>query len=326
MQILGRRYDSGEPVVLLTTGDRIAEVRPEAQAAGGPLPWIAPGFVDLQVNGWGGREFSAETLSVADVAEVSLAIDRWGVTSYYPTLTTNSYAALRHGLATIAEARRRVPEVACRVAGIHLEGPYISAEDGPRGAHPARHVRPPDWAEFQRLQDAAEGLIRIVTLAPEYPTAESFIRQAAWQGILVALGHTRADSHQIRTAVDAGARLSTHLGNGAHGMIRRHPNYIWDQLAEDRLAASLIVDGQHLPPAVVKTFLRAKTPSRCVLISDVTALAGLPPGATSNRAWGRWKCWRTDGWSSPASDSCWPARRCRSAPASPTSCVLRRFR
>jgi N-acetylglucosamine-6-phosphate deacetylase len=100
----------------------------------------------------------------------------------------------------------------------------------------------------------------------------------AASGVLVAIGHTNADSTQIRAAVDAGARMSTHLGNGAHGQIRRHPNYIWDQLAEDRLTASLIVDGHHLPPAVVKSFVRGKTVERCVLVSDLVGMAGMPPG------------------------------------------------
>jgi N-acetylglucosamine-6-phosphate deacetylase len=173
---------------------------------------------------------------------------------------------------------RELPEVAARIPGIHLEGPFICPDDGPRGAHPKQHVRPPDWAEFQRLQEAAEGRIRLTTVSPEYDGAPDFIRRSADSGILVAIGHTKATSDQIRAAVDAGARMSTHLGNGAHPMIRRHPNYIWDQLAEDQLTASLIVDGHHLPPAVVKSMVRAKTAERIVLVSDVTSMGGMPPG------------------------------------------------
>jgi N-acetylglucosamine-6-phosphate deacetylase len=104
---------------------------------------------------------------------------------------------------------------------------------------------------------------------------------------VVAIGHTSANSDQIKAAVDAGATMSTHLGNGAHGQIRRHPNYIWDQLAEDRLIASLIVDGHHLPPAVVKSFIRCKTIDRCVLVSDITGMAGMPPGLHENASLGK---------------------------------------
>jgi N-acetylglucosamine-6-phosphate deacetylase len=164
------------------------------------------------------------------------------------------------------------------VLGIHLEGPYISPHDGPRGAHPLRWVRPPDWQEFCRLQEAAEGRIKLVTLSPEYDAAPDVIARLAASGIVAAIGHTAATSEQIRRAVDAGATLSTHLGNGAHLTLPRHPNYLWDQLADERLWASLIVDGHHLPPAVVKAFVRAKSPERIVLISDLSGLAGQPPG------------------------------------------------
>ncbi len=200
------------------------------------------------------------------------------MTQFFPTVTTASYETIVHSVRTIAEACRRLPEVARTAPGIHVEGPYITREDGPRGAHPLVHCRPPDWDEFCRFQDAAGGRIRLLTLSPEYPTAAAFIRRASESGVVVAIGHTAADSEQIRAAVDAGARLSTHLGNGAHRMLRRHPNYIWDQLADDRLIASLIVDGHHLPPEVVKSMVRAKTPERCILVSDLSGLAGMPPG------------------------------------------------
>ena len=117
-----------------------------------------------------------------------------------------------------------------------------------------------------------------ITISPEYASSPDVIRRVAESGVLVAIGHTQATGEQIQAAVEAGARMSTHLGNGAHPMIRRHPNYIWDQLAEDRLVASLIVDGHHLPPAVVKSMIRAKTPARVVLVSDITSMGGMPPG------------------------------------------------
>ena len=162
----------------------------------------------------------------------------------------------------LANAKESIAEghavVGQAMEAFHLEGPYISPDDGPRGAHPARWVRPPDLEEFRRLQDAARGNIRLVTLSPEWPQAPRFIEAIVQQGVVASIGHTRASSEQISDAVSAGATLSTHLGNGADAVLPRHPNYLWEQLAEDRLAASFIVDGFHLPPSFLNVALRAK--------------------------------------------------------------------
>jgi N-acetylglucosamine-6-phosphate deacetylase len=282
--LTGRHFRTGRAVELEITAGRIATVRePARPAPAESRPWIAPGFIDLQSNGYGGQEFSSPELTVEKVAEICRVQPSFGVTQFCPTVTTASFDTIAHSLRTIAAACRQASDVAHAVPGIHLEGPYISPEDGPRGAHPLLHCRPPDWDEFQRFQEAAEGRIRILTLAPEYERAAGFIRRVVARGVVVAIGHTAADSGQIRAAVDAGASLSTHLGNGAHRTLRRHPNYLWDQMAEDRLAASLIVDGHHLPPEVVKSLVRAKTPDRCILISDLSGLAGLPPGRYSTQ-------------------------------------------
>jgi N-acetylglucosamine-6-phosphate deacetylase len=278
--VLGRHYRHGQPVKVDIAAGRIREVReielPAGQAA--ELPWLAPGFIDVQSNGYGGQEFSSPDLTAEKVAEITARQSAFGVTQYCPTLTTASRETFLHALAAIAEACRRWSTVEHAVAGIHVEGPYISPEDGPRGAHPLAHCRPPDWDEFQQFQEAAGGRIRILTMAAEYAEAPAFIARAVKNGVVIALGHTAANSDQIRAAVDAGASLSTHLGNGAHRVLRRHPNYIWDQLADDRLMASLIVDGHHLTREVVQTFVRAKSPERCLLVSDLSGLAGLPPG------------------------------------------------
>ena len=279
VRLVGRHYQTGRAVELESRGDTIAAVRELDRPDGTrPLPWLAPGLVDLQSNGYGGQEFASPTLSVESVAQIAQRQATFGVTRFCPTVTTASFDTIVHGVRTIAAACRQSAATARVVGGIHLEGPYIAREDGPRGAHPLEHCRQPDWREFEQFQEAAEGRIRIVTLSPEYPQAHEFIRRAVANGVVVAIGHTAADSQQIRSAVDAGARLSTHLGNGAHGMIRRHPNYIWDQMAEDRLTASLIVDGHHLPAEVVKSMVRAKTPQRIILVSDLSGLAGLPAG------------------------------------------------
>ena len=280
MQFLARRFDTQDVIQLTIADGRLASVatvesRDPAHAA---VPWVSPGWIDLQVNGYRGQEFSSQQLTPEKVA--AIVRDHWafGVTSLCPTLTTQSFECLVHGVQAIDFACRNSPDIARSVAGIHLEGPYFDEEDGPRGAHPRQHCRRPSWDEFQHLQAAAGGRIRLLTMSPHFQEAPAFITRATASGVIVAIGHTGANSRQIRAAVDAGARLSTHLGNGAHRTLRRHPNYIWDQLAEDRLAASLIVDGWHLPPEVVKTMVRAKTAERCILVSDVSGLAGLPPG------------------------------------------------
>jgi N-acetylglucosamine-6-phosphate deacetylase len=281
--VRGRHYRTGQAVELKIAGGKILSVRDLADDAGKGqnLSWIAPGFIDLQSNGYGGQEFSSPELTPENVAEIARRQASFGVTQFCPTVTTCGFDTIAHALRTIAEACRRWEDVAYTIVGIHLEGPYIASEDGPRGAHPLRHCRPPDWNEFARFQEAAEGRIRILTLSPEYQGSAEFIARAVRTGVVVAIGHTSANSAQIRAAVEAGATLSTHLGNGAHRMIRRHPNYIWDQMAEDRLMASLIVDGHHLPPEVVQSLVRAKTPARCLLVSDLSGLAGLSPGRYS---------------------------------------------
>ena len=162
--------------------------------------------------------------------------------------------------------------------GFHVEGPHISPDDGPRGAHPRRWVRPPDLDEFRRWQDATGNQVRIVTLAPDWPQAVRYIEAITAEGVVASIGHTNATAQQIADAVSAGATLSTHLGNGAHAVMRRHPNYLWEQLAEDRLMADFIVDGIHLPPSFLKVSLRAKTVARSVLVTDAAAPAGCPPG------------------------------------------------
>lgn len=280
MIIQALRYDTAEPVRIETDRARVHSVTPLdlPDSRQRKLPWVAPGLVDIQVNGRGGQSFSSVDLTPEKVAEILRPHYAFGLTRMCPTLVTASFETLQAGMTAIRRACETERWIDRMAPAIHLEGPYISPEDGPRGAHALEHVRPADWDEFCRLQDAAGGRIRLVTLAPEVPGGLEFIAKAARSGVVVSLGHTAASPEEIDQAVDAGARLSTHLGNGAHGMLHRHPNYIWQQLAADGLSASIICDGHHLPPAVVKTIVRAKTPERVILVSDAASLAGLPPG------------------------------------------------
>jgi N-acetylglucosamine-6-phosphate deacetylase len=234
--------------------------------------YLSPGFVDLQVNGYAGVDYNAAATTPEDVRRSLDAMTATGVTLCLPTIITSSREHFAHCARTVLAARHPA------VAGLHMEGPYISPEDGFRGAHPRAHVRAADLDDFERRQEAAEGTIRLVTLAPEVPGALQLTEALASRGILVAIGHSNATTSQIADAVRAGATLSTHLGNGCPVMLPRHPNVIWDQIADDRLTATIIVDGHHLPASTVKTIVRAKTPARCILVTDAIMAAGSAPG------------------------------------------------
>jgi len=283
--LVARHYASGEPIALTLEKGRIASVRPLPAQEPWPTHWAAPAFFDVQINGALGHGFSSTELNHGDVQVIADACQGHGISAFCPTLITNSLEALTHGFSILRSAVEAERTLADAMPCFHLEGPYISPEDGFRGAHPREHVRPPCWNEFLRLQEAAGGRIRLVTLAPEAEGAIRFIEKLTRAGVVVALGHTAASGDCIRDAISAGARLSTHLGNGCAAMLPRHENVIWQQLDADELWASLIVDGQHLPAPVVRCMLRAKTPARTILTCDASTLAGLPPGRY--RAWGQ---------------------------------------
>jgi N-acetylglucosamine-6-phosphate deacetylase len=275
----GRSTDDGNTVRVAVEGGVITSI--EHRGVPASPDWISPGWMDLQVNGFEGHDPNAVGAEPAETIEMVRALWHHGVTAVCPTVITNSEDHMLGALRAVDSACRADPLVASSVVGIHVEGPHIATEDGPRGAHPLVFVRPPDLAEYRRWQDAAGGRIRIITVSPEYPEAIEYIEAIVADGVIASIGHTAATSEQIRAAADAGARWSTHLGNGAHAMLRRHPNYIWDQLADDRLSAGLIFDGHHLPPAVMQTMIRAKGLERSVLVSDALHVAGLGPGEYS---------------------------------------------
>ncbi|QBD74637.1 N-acetylglucosamine-6-phosphate deacetylase [Ktedonosporobacter rubrisoli] len=275
MWIEGRLVENNQTVRLQVNGATIGNI--EAVNLDTSV-WIAPGWIDIQVNGYGGYDVNAPGVTPESIIALTRLLWQRGVTAFCPTVITASEEAICHSLEAIALACERDQRVAHAIPCIHVEGPAISREDGPRGAHPRSHVRAPDIAEYRRWQVAAKGRIGLVTLAPEYPQAREYIQALNAENVVVAIGHTAASSEQIQEAVNAGARLATHLGNGAHAQLKRHPNYIWEQLAEDRLLASFICDGHHLAPAVMKAMLRAKGIGSSILISDAVAVAGLAPG------------------------------------------------
>ncbi|MYF98426.1 amidohydrolase family protein, partial [Candidatus Poribacteria bacterium] len=276
MKLQGINIFTNAPVEITFANNRIQSISQIESIHSQML--LAPALVDIQVNGFAGYDLNVPTVTDADVGKMVRSLWNVGTGFLCPTVVTASYESISNSLGSIVKACKSDSAVAHSILGIHLEGPYISSVDGPRGAHPLQHIRNPDWDEFRRLQDIAEGMICIVTLAPEKIGAIPFIEKLVAEGIVVAIGHTDASVENIREAISAGAMLSTHLGNGAHANIKRHPNYIWEQLGSDELWASLIVDGHHLPPTVVKSMTRAKTLDRCILISDAVALAGMKPG------------------------------------------------
>jgi N-acetylglucosamine-6-phosphate deacetylase len=279
MRIPAKHYATGELIDVSFDAERINQVHPAGKdVADLEAGWVAPAFFDLQINGCNGFSFNSPALTVDQVRHIVGVCHRHGIAGLCPTLITNSTEALIHGFKTVRRACETDPDLALAIPCLHLEGPYISPDDGPRGAHPREFVRPPDWDEFRRFQDASGGRIRLLTLAPEHQGAIAFIEKLIGVGVVIALGHTNAKRDCIRAAIAAGARLSTHLGNGAHAMLPRHDNYIWEQLAADELWASIICDGHHLPPAVMRCILRVKTPSRTILTCDASSLAGLPAG------------------------------------------------
>ena len=276
MSLHGRHYRTGHALAITCESDRI--VRIEQVPATGDLPWIAPAFCDVQVNGCDQVSFNADNLTYDQIRHVVGVCQQHGIAQLLPTLVTGSADAFMHAFRTIREACERDTGLAKAIVGIHQEGPYISPDDGPRGAHPKQHVRPSSWDEFRRFQDSAGGMIRMLTLAPESPGALPFIEKVAAAGVIVAIGHTAASPACIRDAVNAGARISTHLGNGSHAMMPRHDNYLWEQLAADGLWASMIADGHHLPESVTRCIVRVKTPARMILTCDASPLAGCTPG------------------------------------------------
>jgi len=265
-----------EPVDVEVQGEYIRRVTPSSTKE--HLPYVSPGFLDIQVNGYMGSDYSLEDLSEEQITKIIFHLNRSGTTQHVPTIITTPHERILRNLKVISKAIQGSNDIACAISGIHIEGPFISPADGPRGAHNAAYVRPPDLNEFKQWQEAAEGRITTVTLAPEWEGSLEFIQEITLMGVVAAIGHTAAPPDRIRAAIEAGARLSTHLGNGSHPMIPRLRNYLWEQLAEDRLMAGIICDGFHLPKSVVQVLTRAKGLNRLILVSDAAYLGGLKPG------------------------------------------------
>src|SRR5258706_6749774 len=276
-------YATGQAISIRIEGGIIRSIDPHEA---GDFPIVAPGLVDLQINGYAGHDINALPLADDTLGGMIRALWREGVTSCYPTIITNTPDAIAAAMGTIARSCERDQVTSRGVAGIHLEGPFISPDDGARGAHNRDHVRPPDWELFRIWQDASGDRIRIITMSPEWSGSADFIARCVQSGVTVSIGHTSAMPRQIAAAVHSGARMSTHLGNGAHLMLPRHPNYLWEQLAEDDLWSCLIADGFHVPDQFLKVAMKVKG-KRAMLVSDAVSLSGMLPGLYTTSVGGR---------------------------------------
>jgi len=275
MKYRGLSPSSGQPIEVEVADGRICSAAPVD--AKDISEWIAPGLIDIQVNGFAGVDYNSPTTPLDEIAR-SIEVQRGsGVTRLLPTVITGSHDNIRDSLANLARARREL-DAGEAFVGFHVEGPWIAPEDGPRGAHPSEHVRAASLEEFERFQEAAEGNIRLLTLAPEVPGAVDIIDKLVERGVVVSIGHSAASGKDIAAAIRAGATISTHLGNGAHEMLPRHDNYMIHQLAADELWAGLIGDAIHLPPPFLKVAVRAKGVPRTILTTDAAPPAGGEPG------------------------------------------------
>lgn len=281
--VIGKHYASGLVVRIHMRNGVIAEVEPlpEYRACGEELPFVGPGLVDLHINGYAGMDVNEEQPQTETLKRMSRAVWKEGVTAFCPTIVTNSDVQYRLMLQNITQACREDPAANAAMPGIHVEGPFISPEDGARGAHPLQHVTAPDWTMFQRWQEAAEGRIKLITLSPEWPESLSFIERCVKSGVIVSIGHTSASPQQIADAIAAGATLSTHLGNGAHLTLPRHPNYIWEQLSSDSLHACVIADGFHVPASFLNVARKTKR-EKLILVSDAVKYSGMEAGEYDN--------------------------------------------
>lgn len=276
----GIHYATGKPVQIVIKDGKIDEIKSIPKLSGtNQNVYVSPGFFDNQVNGFAGISFAfgESDLTADGIKTATTELWKKGVTTYLPTLTTNSQEVLVRNFGILAKSLDS-KELKGAIPGFHLEGPYINPEDGFRGAHPKRFVRLPNWEEFMEMYKAADGKILQVTVAPEMEGAQDFIKKCIEKDINIAVGHHNANKEQLDLAVDNGATISTHLGNGCANMINRHRNPLWPQLANDDLMISIICDGFHLLPEEIKTFYAVKGPDRTFITSDVTSYAALEPG------------------------------------------------
>jgi N-acetylglucosamine-6-phosphate deacetylase len=241
------------------------------------------GFFDLQVNGFKGVDFSSGELTEEAFVFACRELLKKGTVGFLPTIISSEAEVYQKNLAIISKVKG-FSEFKRLVPGIHLEGPFISPEDGYRGIHPLKNIKEPDVDFLNLLIKWSGNNIRMMTIAAEKKGAEKLCSYAVSKNIVISLGHQEANEKQINSLARKGAKAMTHLGNGLPHLIHRHLNPIWSGLGNANLAATIIADGFHIPVSVIKTILKVKGVNNTILVSDLSPLGGMKPGEYS--IWG----------------------------------------
>lgn len=238
---------------------------------------VIPGFIDLQVNGFGGIDFNDPSTTSEEILWVAEHLFTKGTAGFLPTVVSNDRSVIENNIVTITKAIQRQRNKG-PILGIHLEGPFISKEKGYRGAHHKDYIIDVDHLWFQKLQRLSKGNIRIITLAPESQNAINFIKKISKQ-VVVAVGHSNASFQTIKRSEAAGLLMATHFGNGVDSSIHRHDNILFHILASNKLVLSIIPDGHHLPTSFLQMIYNTVPVKRIVAVSDSVKFAGMPPGS-----------------------------------------------
>ncbi|HEV8606834.1 MAG TPA: hypothetical protein VGQ99_15930 [Tepidisphaeraceae bacterium] len=247
---------------------------------------ICDGYFDLQINGYAGTDFNSDDLSPEAFSKSLTALQRDGVAQFLPTIITDTLSTMCARLARLAHLRNHHPLARQMIPGLHIEGPFLNESPGYRGAHPADTIHPANPDEMQQLLDAANGLVKLVTLAPERDPNFKTIQLLARNNIKISAGHTDASLDQLNAAIDHGLSFFTHLGNACPMQLHRHDNIINRALSlSDKLFLTFIADGAHIPLFTLKNYLKQSNPDRSIIITDAIAPAGLGPGRYKFSRW-----------------------------------------
>ena len=244
------------------------------------------GYFDLQVNGYAGVDFNSDGVTADQLHHACEKLEADGVAAILATVITADVDRMCNRLSSLLALRERDPLARQMIAGFHIEGPFLNETPGYRGAHPEKHIIPADRDVMNRLLDAAGGMTKIVTLAPERDPGLKVTTLLARKGIVISAGHTDASLDELTAAIDAGLSMFTHLGNGCPQLLPRHDNIIQRALSlSDRLWLTFIADGAHVPWPALKNYFRAAGLERCIVVTDAISAAGLGPGRYTLGDW-----------------------------------------